>query len=414
MGISTEQGYHFHSKVKPFMIEGISMIGNLLNGSIIGLDEEGNRFVQRILEAEPIEKEYLSPSEQELLDCMSINGFFNPDEASPKAAYVHLTDRCNLHCVGCYSFIDERNQQNVLSLEEVCEILSKLKEAGVEHVVFSGGEPFIRKDIVEICRYAKEEAQIANVSLITNGTMNYKNSAEALSYIDMLSISIDGYNERTQFLRDEGIMPKIIKNIHELRDQVPITLIVTVHEQNVAYIDEYLAFAKKMDVQLSFSIFTVDPTNPLFKDFVFSSSKLLQFSNKILNLDQNIPIYDMPTSEVGLTCRGKCEVGHDLVSIGADGSIYPCHMLHDPELKLGNLLELSLDEAISNDKNVFLDIDVEKISGCQNCEYRYLCGGGCRGRSWLYSHDLFNRDAYCVFIKNFYRDSIKKLKQSIG
>jgi MoaA/NifB/PqqE/SkfB family radical SAM enzyme len=230
------------------------------------------------------------------------------------------------------------NPNHGLEFEEICFMLDQLKASGVNEFIFSGGGPFIREDIHEICRYVKEEAKIANLHVITNGSMNYKKYIEAFEYIDVLNISIDGYNEETQFIRDKGIMPKIIKNITFLREKVPVNLIATIHAKNVQFIEDYIKLSKDLGVQLSFSIFTVDPNDETFKDYIFDNSSLLEFSNKILSLDQNIPIFDTPVGKIALTCKGNCEVGKEIISIGADGTIYPCHMLHDVSLELGNLL----------------------------------------------------------------------------
>ncbi|CAH2713692.1 GTP 3',8-cyclase [Neobacillus rhizosphaerae] len=411
-----EKKYTFHSKVEVFEIEGIRMIGNLANGSIIGLDTEGEHIVDRIIKGAELAENHLTEKTIQMLDYMKNLGFFDEElpETKLKAAYLHLTDRCNLNCIGCYSYVENRNERDVLPFESVCIIIDQLKINGVQQIVISGGEPFIRKDIADICKYIKENAQIEFLSVITNGTMFYERHLEAFKYIDVLNISVDGFNEETQFIRDKGIMKKIISNIEFLRPRVSINLIATIHRRNLQYTNDYLKFANGLGVKLSFSIFTVDPNDELFKDFIFDKKSLVNFSKRILTLDENVQIMDMPTGEVCLTCRGNCEVAKEIVSISADGSIYPCHMLHNDELKLGNLLEGSLYDALHSENNIFNELNVDKVNGCSVCEYRYLCGGGCRGRSWLYKRNLAERDAYCPFIKTFYRGTIKKLKESIS
>ncbi|RHW43306.1 radical SAM protein [Neobacillus notoginsengisoli] len=405
--------FKFHPRVKEFEVQGIKMIGNLVNGSIIGLDDKGKKLIELINQGIVNSKESLDEEETQLIDFMVDRGFFTEEITNLKAAYVHLTDRCNLHCVGCYSFVEERNTKDVLPYDSICFILKQLKLNGAEQIVFSGGEPFIRKDIVDICKFAKNDAKITNLHVITNGTMDYEKYVDAFPFIDELNISIDGFNEETQFIRDKGIMTKVIKNINYLKTKVPVSLIATIHSQNIKYVDKYLQLSKELGVGLSFSIFTVDPNDLMFKDFIFDNKGLLDFSNKILNLDKNVQILDMPTGEFELSCRRSCEVGKELISIGADGSIYPCHMLHDEELTFGSIFEISLKEALSNSDTPFRNLEVDNVNGCKDCEYKYLCGGGCRGRSWLYSKSFHEKDSYCPFIKNYYRNTISRLKESL-
>lgn len=71
------------------------------------------------------------------------------------SAYVHITDNCNLHCVGCYSHVEKRNKKTDLTYKEICYELDQLADNGVKIIVISGGEPFIREDIELICKYAK-------------------------------------------------------------------------------------------------------------------------------------------------------------------------------------------------------------------------------------------------------------------
>ena len=96
-------------------------------------------------------------------------------------------------------------------------------------------------------------------------------------------------------------------------------------------------------------------------------------------------------------------------SIGADGSIYPCHMLHDDSLSLGNIFEVDLKIALDSEKNIFRNIVANDISDCKDCTYKCLCGGGCRGRSWLYNNNFYDKDAYCAFIKTYYKNTMESI-----
>jgi sulfatase maturation enzyme AslB (radical SAM superfamily) len=146
MNLLKAKEFKLHKRIKQFEIEGLDMIENLCNGSIIGLDDKGRNLVNLINDTGLIRTELLDSEEQHLLDCMIESKFFTEEETSLKAAYVHLTDNCNLHCIGCYSYVENRNlkQENGLALESIYYILDQLKSSGVEQIIFSGGEPFIR------------------------------------------------------------------------------------------------------------------------------------------------------------------------------------------------------------------------------------------------------------------------------
>ena len=63
--------------------------------------------------------------------------------------------------------------------------------------------------------------------------------------INQLNISIDGYSEKTYFIRDKGIMPKVLDTVRRLKDLIEINMIVTLHRKNIKYMKEYNELAKK-------------------------------------------------------------------------------------------------------------------------------------------------------------------------
>ncbi|QDW97690.1 radical SAM protein [Staphylococcus agnetis] len=201
-------------------VNGIPMLLNVGNGLIVGLDNEGNDFIKKIMNTD-IEFDYsqLSQNLKELVTHLEHNNFLEPStEKSNNGeiafAYLHITNRCNLNCVGCYSINDKRNVEKDIDIEYIKKTIDYLSEANVDTVIISGGETLIRTDIGEICRYLKKK-KINNVVIITNGTIvnnNILNDIKGL--VDTISVSIDTYKENSEgFIRDKGIHNKIIKNI---------------------------------------------------------------------------------------------------------------------------------------------------------------------------------------------------------
>ena len=226
---------HLNSSVKKFNIDGIDMIGNMHNGAIIGLNRNGLRFIEDRNDGIYLHSDILKSNnveDSELFEALRNNMFFENNMYNQlNSAYVHVTHNCNLHCVGYYSFVEKRNSKNNLSFDEICKIFYILKQAGVNKIVISGGEPFLRNDFTDICKYAKENIQLEDLCVITNGTMPLELYKKAIPYIDELCISVDGYSEITGFIRDKGIMPKVIDTINELKSDVKINLISTLHKK---------------------------------------------------------------------------------------------------------------------------------------------------------------------------------------
>lgn len=404
----------FNKDVRLFNVKGIQMLGNFQNGSIIGLNEDGINYVNDEIHFQNSQSNLdLKKLENELKDL----GYYT-DQSNLKtidAAYLHVTDRCNLDCIGCYSYMEKRNINLDLSLEDNYYILDNLRDVHLTKLVISGGEPFLRDDLDLICKYAKEKSKIQYVTAITNGTLKIENYLPVLPYLDELSISVDGYNESTHFIREKGIMPTVIDKICQLQEFIPINLIFTLHKKNMKYMNEYNDLAKELNVKYSYSIFTADPSEPLFQDFLFTNEDLHNIGKNLMKLNNEITFQDMPFDCLNLFCREKCEVGNKLISIGANGDVFPCHMLHKQELVLGNILRKneSLREIVFSYKNPFRQLSSSEINECNACQFRELCGGGCRGRSYLYHENFYEKDAYCLFIYEYYDNVTEMLKKTI-
>jgi len=131
-----------------------------------------------------------------------------------------------------------------------------------------------------------------------------------------------------------------------------------------------------------------------------------------LNIDASIE--DIPIGGEAILCRSRCEAGNKLISIDARGDVYPCHMLHKKELLLGNSLKQEIRDIVFSETNPFQNLHVDNFEDCSECKYKYLCGGGCRGRSYLRYGNINQKDAYCAMIFNYYKDLMIEVKKNLG
>lgn len=133
---------------------------------------------------------------------------------SPESVRIDLTGRCNLRCTHCQAsmFLGKRNLE--LSTTEWKKILDQLAEAGAVTVGFLGGEPFLRKDLLEVMAHAKKLGLKTTVT--TNGTMISQGIAESLILeLDTYTVfSLDGpSSESHDQVRGAGTFDKTISTI---------------------------------------------------------------------------------------------------------------------------------------------------------------------------------------------------------
>ena len=114
---------------------------------------------------------------------------------------------CNMDCKFC--FANWRQNRKQLPLERVKSIIDKLKEYGIEAINLTGGDPLLRNDIVDICKYCKEKGLMTIIS--TNG-IELMNKKEVLQYIDSINLPLDSYNPDIH----NEMRPCAVKNHHKL------------------------------------------------------------------------------------------------------------------------------------------------------------------------------------------------------
>lgn len=338
----------------------------------------------------------------------------NKQKLAIKSAYLHITNKCNLHCVACYSLDDNRNKCKDMSLEEIKHALLELKSVGVTKVVFSGGEPFLRKDISDMVIYAKEVLNIPSIDIITNGTVLDCDVLEKIAnHVDSIAVSIDGYSkEHPTFIRDEGIFETVIKGVETIRDiGIKVSILPTIHEKNVYNLIDYVNLAKELKVGISFSLMTCNPDE--FGDYVISEENLEYIAKSILDSNEDYVLNDTPLNYC-LQVQESCGAGKTIISIDAVGNVYPCHMLHDKEFLMGNIVNNSLKDILTKSPvfDEFAKLSVESISECSECSYKYLCSSGCRARAFYNSGSVYTKDTFCRMNKIYFNSLTESIVNS--
>jgi len=133
---------------------------------------------------------------------------------------VAVTSRCNLRCVYC---LREEHAQpggrgEELQLGEIVRILDVLAGLGVRKVRFTGGEPLLRSDIVDLVGTAKTMAGIETVSLTTNGVLLDRYLDELLEAgIDGVNVSLDTFDrERYREITRRDLFARVEANLARL------------------------------------------------------------------------------------------------------------------------------------------------------------------------------------------------------
>lgn len=353
-----------------------------------------------------------------------------------------VTYACNLRCKHCYATAG-KPLEDELTTEEALETIDKFDKFGVTIISFSGGEPLVRKDILDLTSYAAEKG--IYVALATNGTLITEERAKQLKEngVSYLQISLDGTEATHDAFRGiKGCWAKTIEGIkNAVRQGFFVNVSMTVTKLNLHEVPQVIEFCRKLGVDW-FMHYNFIPTgrgreivnldlSPEEREELLrmlysansetSNLSLLstapQFARVALQCDAEFIPTHFYNVNAGERLRqlaefiGGCGAGRFYMSMRANGDIQPCVFF---PLKIANIRDLSYRdlEDLWLHNPVFEELrNKDLIEGCNQCSYRYYCGG-CRARAYNYYGDYLKPDPGCINNQKEWEELLSKLEDS--
>jgi GTP 3',8-cyclase len=172
---------------------------------------------------------------------------------------ISVTDRCNLRCVYCIPAEGVKliNHQDILSFEEILEIVKVGVRWGIDKVRITGGEPLVRRNVVELVRMIAAIKEIKDLSMTTNGIL-LAQFAPMLKEagLQRVNISLDTLDpERFSTLTRGGDLNEVLKGIKAAQESglYPIKInCVIKHSSNEPDAIAVAAFCEKENLQIRF------------------------------------------------------------------------------------------------------------------------------------------------------------------
>lgn len=152
-----------------------------------------------------------------------------------------VTNNCNLSCVHCCADAGGGRQFDDLPLEDVKQIIDKTALVKPGHLQITGGEPLLRKDILDILKYIKSTMD-CNVSFLTNLTLfDYDVFKELINYVESISVSLDGFDdESVRKIRGANVYNLVLENLQKLKSlgfkNISLSMVHT------KYVDEFRVY----------------------------------------------------------------------------------------------------------------------------------------------------------------------------
>jgi 12,18-didecarboxysiroheme deacetylase len=162
----------------------------------------------------------------------------------------NITRSCNLKCVHCYAHAKNKQFDNELSTAQGKELINDLADFGSPVMLFSGGEPLVRKDLPQLAAYAVEKGMRAVIS--TNGTLITPAMARTLKDIGLsyVGISLDGMQEiNDRFRGVKGAFKSALDGIKNSQDAgIKVGLRFTINKFNVDEIPKIFQLLEEREI----------------------------------------------------------------------------------------------------------------------------------------------------------------------
>ncbi len=329
----------------------------------------------------------------------------------------NTTNACNMYCDHCYR--DSGNKAaKELTTAEAKTMLEQIARAGFKIMIFSGGEPLLRPDILELVAYA------GNLGLKpvfgTNGTLLTPKKVSALKEAGAMGmgISLDSLDseKHNSLRRTAGAWQGAVQGMRNCHQAgLPFQLHTTVMEWNSSELEDLTDFAIQEGAQ-AHHIFFLVPTGRAvsIEEKSLRAEAYEDLIGRIMKKQQAVEIELKPTCapqfmriarQMGLDIRFSrgCLAGTSYCIVSPTGQVQPCAYLDIP---LGDIRSTPFDQ-IWRDNEVLHKLRSLDYKGkCGSCNFKKICGG-CRARAAYYhGGDYMAEEPWCLYPGNRHEGDI--------
>lgn len=340
---------------------------------------------------------------KDTLYCVENNNWANrQSDLTPgfSSIVLPLSANCNLKCPYCFAQATNGSFGfNDFTKGDIDNVLLEIEKTPPKqriNLIFFGGEPLIRFDLIEYTtNVVKEKYPNWDVgfSITTNGTLINNKIAKFFKDNNIaVLLSMDGFDNDFNFRRyknGKSSVSRVLKAITMLKsNNVYFEIRATLTSQNPYMFETYVFFEKlKCPYTIAFAYSSENKSNRNLSTYsnesLQSISKAFErlFSYYKERIYTNQMIYNnlfhetYKSLEMRLHKEVVCAAGSKYITVLSNGDVYSCaHLMNNPEFRIGNIHNV---RDIMLDQFDFTPKPISEIKGCMKCWAKYLCNGGC-------------------------------------
>ncbi|MCP4696074.1 MAG: radical SAM protein [Gammaproteobacteria bacterium] len=327
----------------------------------------------------------------------------------------HITERCNLRCAHCYQDnyardeLDFSGQLNILA--QFQDLLAHLdRKAGRRvhaHITVTGGEPFVRRDFMDLLEKFAAQRERYSFAILTNGMFIDAAMAKRLRRLGpaFVQVSMEGAAATHEKIRGTGNLAETIAAVKHLRrERIRVLISFTAHRGNFREFPAVARLGRKLKVSRVWADRLIPRGSGAdLAELVLTPAETEEFFT-LMRLAQteakhawfNRTEIAMHRALQFLASGGRpyhCTAGDTLLTVLPNGDLYPCRRM---PIRTGNLMETPLVELYEQNELLRSLRDCKRVSeGCQGCCYAEACRGGLKCLSYAVTGDPFKADPGC-------------------
>lgn len=320
-----------------------------------------------------------------VVDNIEISTPFSTMPTAPYRMDLALTYRCNNNCNHCYN--DRPRDYQEISTDHWKTIIDKIWELGIPHIVFTGGEPTLRKDLPDLISHAENNGQITGLN--TNGRrlrdVSYVNQLVSAG-LDHVQITVESHDPliHDDMVAKLGAWEETVTGVKNVLDTPLYTMTnTTMLTNNSRKLGGTLEFLGKLGVPtvgLNALIYAgkgrkvgtglLEKDLPPLLDLARNSTS--KYDQKLIWYTPTQYCHFDPTQlELGIK---SCTAALYNMCIEPDGYVIPCQSYY---LQLGHILNDQWDSIWNHELSISLRNREYSNHECQECILLQECGGGC-------------------------------------
>jgi radical SAM protein with 4Fe4S-binding SPASM domain len=307
----------------------------------------------------------------------------------PLSVHIDLTMRCNERCIHCYRVVEGRPE---LTTEELKALLDDVAAAGTLYLTFSGGEIFLRKDLLELVEYARRlhfDVRLKSNALLVTSEVAARLGALGVRQVDISIYSADPA-VHDWVTKVPGSLERSLEGAARLRDAgIKVKLNCPLMKQNVGQYKQIRALAERLGVLSGFDPMITakndGDTSPVA--LRISRTELGEvLQDPALNPQCGTPKATEPASVRADLDDVPCGASHNACYVSAYGDVMPCVAM---PVACGNVRDTPFAEIWRRSPQMLRvrSIRIRDLHTCSSCAASPFCTR-CPGQALVETGDL--------------------------